>query len=68
MGDQPTEETQFVVDEVSNVIKEAIETTIGGNSYMVWSKYLNTIIRILLFSMLRSTSGLMELWNRAWPV
>ena len=24
---------QFVVDEVSNVIKEAIETTIGGNSY-----------------------------------
>ena len=35
MGDQPTEETQFVVDEVSNVIKEAIETTIGGNSYMV---------------------------------
>ena len=36
MGDQPTEETQFVVDEVSNVIKEAIETTIGGNSYMVW--------------------------------
>ena len=28
-------ETQFVVDEVSNVIKEAIETTIGGNSYTV---------------------------------
>ena len=37
MSDQPTEETQFVVDEVSNVIKEAIETTIGGNSYMVGS-------------------------------
>ena len=35
MTDQPTEETQFVVDEVSNVIKEAIETTIGGNSYTV---------------------------------
>jgi dynein light chain Tctex-type 1 len=34
MEDQPTEETQFVVDEVSNAIKEAIETTIGGNSYM----------------------------------
>ena len=34
MGDQPTEETQFVVDEVSNVIKEAIATTIGANSYM----------------------------------
>ena len=29
------QETQFVVDEVSNVIKEAIETTIGGNSYTV---------------------------------
>ena len=43
MGDQPTEETQFVVDEVSNVIKEAIETTIGGNSYMVWSKYLTLL-------------------------
>ena len=37
MGDHPTEETQFVVDEVSNVIKEAIETTIGGNSYTVVS-------------------------------
>ena len=37
MGDHPTEETQFVVDEVSNVIKEAIETTIGGNSYTVRS-------------------------------
>ena len=35
MGDHATEETQFVVDEVSNVIKEAIETTIGGNSYTV---------------------------------
>ena len=42
MGDHPTEETQFVVDEVSNVIKEAIETTIGGNSYTVGNieKYL----------------------------
>ena len=38
MGDHPTEETQFVVDEVSNVIKEAIETTIGGNSYTVRKK------------------------------
>ena len=32
------QETQFVVDEVSNVIKEAIETTIGGNSYTVKTK------------------------------
>ena len=34
MGDSPTEETHFLVDEVSNVIKEAIEATIGENSYM----------------------------------
>ncbi|RZF43634.1 dynein light chain Tctex-type 1 [Nilaparvata lugens] len=27
------EETQFVVDEVSNIIKEAIEESIGGNAY-----------------------------------
>ena len=40
MGDHPTEETQFVVDEVSNVIKEAIETTIGGNSYTVRKKII----------------------------
>lgn len=26
-------QTQFVVDEVSNIIKESIESTIGGNSY-----------------------------------
>ena len=38
------QETQFVVDEVSNVIKEAIETTIGGNSYTV-----NTITNIVQF-------------------
>ncbi|XP_037081012.1 dynein light chain Tctex-type 1-like [Pollicipes pollicipes] len=28
-----SEETQFVVDEVSNIIKEAVESTIGGNTY-----------------------------------
>lgn len=27
------EETAFVVDEVSNIIKEAIEGSIGGNAY-----------------------------------
>ena len=30
----PSEKTQFLVDEVSSVIKEAIATTIGGSSYM----------------------------------
>ncbi|XP_068794690.1 dynein light chain Tctex-type 1 isoform X1 [Struthio camelus] len=30
---QSAEETSFVVDEVSNIIKEAIETAIGGNAY-----------------------------------
>lgn len=28
-----TEETQFVVDEVSGVIKDAVENAIGGNAY-----------------------------------
>ena len=42
MGDHATEETQFVVDEVSNVIKEAIETTIGGNSYTV--RYIEILL------------------------
>ena len=30
---QTAEETTFVVDDVSNVIKESIENTIGGNAY-----------------------------------
>ncbi|XP_014374617.1 dynein light chain Tctex-type 1 isoform X1 [Alligator sinensis] len=30
---QSGEETAFVVDEVSNIIKEAIEGAIGGNAY-----------------------------------
>ncbi|KAI0209784.1 Dynein light chain Tctex-type 1 [Lamellibrachia satsuma] len=30
---QSSEETAFVVDEVSNIIKESIEAAIGGNAY-----------------------------------
>ncbi|XP_037376483.1 dynein light chain Tctex-type 1 isoform X2 [Talpa occidentalis] len=30
---QAVEETAFVVDEVSNIVKEAIESAIGGNAY-----------------------------------
>ncbi|TEA25030.1 hypothetical protein DBR06_SOUSAS6510067 [Sousa chinensis] len=30
---QAAEETAFVVDEVSNIVKEAIERAIGGNTY-----------------------------------
>ncbi|XP_019486309.1 PREDICTED: dynein light chain Tctex-type 1 isoform X2 [Hipposideros armiger] len=30
---QSAEETAFVVDEVSNIVKEAIEGSIGGNAY-----------------------------------
>ncbi|TEA28509.1 hypothetical protein DBR06_SOUSAS2010143, partial [Sousa chinensis] len=30
---QATKETAFVVDEVSNIVKEAIERAIGGNAY-----------------------------------
>lgn len=29
----PLSQNQFIVDEVSNVIKQAIEQTIGGNAY-----------------------------------
>uniref|UniRef100_T1IQU5 Dynein light chain Tctex-type 1 n=1 Tax=Strigamia maritima TaxID=126957 RepID=T1IQU5_STRMM len=29
----PGEETTFIVDEVSDIIKEAVETVIGGNAY-----------------------------------
>uniref|UniRef100_A0A8B9SFV2 Dynein light chain Tctex-type 1 n=1 Tax=Apteryx owenii TaxID=8824 RepID=A0A8B9SFV2_APTOW len=32
-GALPAVRTSFVVDEVSNIIKEAIETAIGGNAY-----------------------------------
>ena len=30
---QAAEETAFVVDEVSNIVKEAIESPMGGNAY-----------------------------------
>ncbi|KAK7800968.1 hypothetical protein U0070_004650 [Myodes glareolus] len=30
---QASEETAFVVDEVNNIVKEAIESAIGGNAY-----------------------------------
>ena len=30
---QASEETAFVVDEVSSIVKEAIESAIGGNAY-----------------------------------
>ena len=65
MGDQPTEETQFVVDEVSNVIKEAIETTIGGNSYMVCFLPKYSIGNLIIFSLQHAkvnqwTNGVVE--------
>ncbi|KAL0276334.1 UNVERIFIED_CONTAM: hypothetical protein PYX00_003924 [Menopon gallinae] len=31
--EETSEDTQFVVDEVSAIIKEAVENTIGGNAY-----------------------------------
>ena len=33
MADDSTEDTQFVVEEVTNKIQGSIEATIGGNSY-----------------------------------
>ena len=49
----PTEKTQFLVDEVSAVIKEAIETTIGGNSYMQAkvSQWTNGVVKSCLASL-----------------
>lgn len=32
-GDPPPEETIFVVDEISNIVKETVENVIGGNGY-----------------------------------
>ena len=34
VAEEDNEATTFVVDEVSNIIKESIETAIGGNSYI----------------------------------
>ncbi|XP_033878534.2 dynein light chain Tctex-type 1-like [Acipenser ruthenus] len=33
MDEQSTEETAFVVDDVSNIIKDAVESTIGSSAY-----------------------------------
>jgi hypothetical protein len=40
-------QTQFVVDEVSNIIKESIESTIGGNSY-AHGKVVNFLLFIYI--------------------
>ncbi|TRY76763.1 hypothetical protein TCAL_07609 [Tigriopus californicus] len=53
MGDDGTEENQFVVDDVSNIIKESIESTIGGNSYVhtkvnLWT---NSVVEACLASL-----------------
>ena len=53
MADDTTEETQFVVDEVSNIIKESIETTIGGNAYAhaKVSQWTNSVVESCLASL-----------------
>lgn len=53
MADDTTEETQFVVDEVSNIIKESIEATIGGNSYAhaKVSQWTNSVVESCLASL-----------------
>ena len=53
MADETTEETQFVVDEVSNIIKEAIEACIGGNSYAhaKVSQWTNSVVESFLASL-----------------
>ena len=48
------EQTTFVVDDVSNVIKESIEMTIGGNAYqhnkVFCSKIVNKKIGVICFT------------------
>ena len=53
MADETTEETQFVVDEVSNIIKESIEACIGGNSYAhaKVSQWTNSVVESCLASL-----------------
>merc|ERR1712241_1434903 len=53
MADETTEETQFVVDEVSNIIKESIESTIGGNSsvHNKVNQWTNSVVESCLASL-----------------
>ena len=46
-------QTQFVVDEVSNIIKESIESTIGGNSYVhnKVNQWTNSVVESCLASL-----------------
>jgi hypothetical protein len=46
-------QTQFVVDEVSNIIKESIENTIGGNGYAhaKVSQWTNAVVESCLASL-----------------
>ncbi|KAK3922871.1 Dynein light chain Tctex-type [Frankliniella fusca] len=48
--DDVGEESQFVVDEVSTIIKEAVESTIGGNSYQhaKVNQWTSSIVETLL--------------------
>ena len=46
-------QTQFVVDEVSNIIKESIEGTIGGNGYAhaKVNQWTNSVVESCLASL-----------------
>ena len=47
------QQTQFVVDEVSNIIKESIESTIGGNGYAhsKGGQWTNSVVESCLASL-----------------
>ena len=53
MEEEEDEVTMFNVDEVSNIIKEAIQTTIGGSSYLTnkVSMWTNSIVESSLASL-----------------
>ena len=47
---EPVEDTNFVVDQVSNIIEEAIEVTIGSSAYTISkiNTWINSIVEMTL--------------------
>ncbi len=73
-----TFQTQFVVDEVSNIIKESVENTIGGNAYAhaKVSQWTNAVVESCLASLTKLQKpfkyigeqkiSLIQVWMTIW--
>ena len=61
-------QTQFVVDEVSNIIKESIENTIGGNGYAhaKVSQWTNAVVESCLASLTKLQKPFKYIGKRFW--